>query len=158
MTIEFYTYSGDNRKIDKSSGMVLGMSKQCSIYQQTGIMHPSLVMTYSDSIVNYNYFHIPKWHRYYFITGMEVLPGGRIIITGSEDVLFSNKDAILELDVYVNRTEGNNFNKLIVDNNFPSQANRHCKTLSFSLKPFSATDTDACYLLTVVGGQPDEVE
>lgn len=152
MTINFYICNCDNRVVDKTNYLTSQTSMNCSIYNQTGIMHPSLVLTYSPAIVNYNYFEIPDWKRFYYITGMEVMSGQRIVVSGSEDVLHSNHEKIMELDAYVQRTESNKINKLIVDSKIPSQANRHCKTLSFSAHPFNATDTSPVYLLTVVGG------
>jgi len=152
MTINFYICNCDNRVVDKTNYLALQASKDCSIYNQTGIMHPSLVLSYSPAIVNYNYFGIPDWGRFYYITGMEVMGGQRIVVSGSEDVLHSNHGKIMELDAYVQRTESNKINKLIVDSKIPSQANRHCKTLTFDLHPFNATDAEPIYFLTVVGG------
>lgn len=152
MTINFYICNCDNRVVDKTAHLALQETKDCSIYNQTGIMHPSLVLTYAPAIVNYNYFEIPDWHRFYYITGMEVMGGQRIVVSGSEDVLHSNHTKIMELNAYVQRTESSKVNKLIVDSKIPTQANRHCKTLSFSAHPFNATDTSPVYLLTVVGG------
>lgn len=152
MVINFYTCNCDNRVVDKTNHLTLGVTKECNIFNQTGIMHPSLLLTYDDSLVSYNYFEIPKWNRFYFITGMEVMNGQRIVVTGSEDVLHTNHAQIMNLDAYVVRTESSKTNNLIVDSKVPSQANRHCKTLSFSVHPFNAADTDPVYLLTVVGG------
>lgn len=152
MNVVFYTCDCDNRVVDKSSHLTQGTTYNCSVYQQTGVMHPSLLLTYSSAIVNYNYFKIEDWHRWYYITGIEVMPGGRCVVTGSEDVLYSNKDEIKTLSAYVIRTESANPNSLIVDNKIPCQANRHCKTLKFSTSPFGAEETSPVYLLTVLGG------
>lgn len=152
MNVTFYTCKCDNRVVDKTNFLTAGSTYDCSVYQQTGVMHPSLLLTYSAAIVNYNYFHISAWNRWYYITGIEVMPGGRCVVTGSEDVLHSNKEGIKTLDAYVIRTENGNVNSLIVDNKIPCQANRHCKTLKFSTAPFGATESSPVYLLTVVGG------
>lgn len=157
MTINFYTCNCDNRVVDKGNFMAFGETKTCQIYQQTGIMHPSLLLTYSPALVNYNYFSIPDWNRYYYITGMEVPPGGRIVVTGSEDVLYSNKDAILSINAYVKRTENKKAgNKLLVDYKKPIQSNRHCHTMAFPGNHFNAVDHDYMYLLTVIGGSARE--
>lgn len=151
MNVNFYTCNCDNAVVNKTDYLTLGETRSCQVYQQTGVMHPSLLLKYSSSIVNYNYFGIPDWNRFYYITGIEVMPGGRCVVTGSEDVLHSNFEEILNLDAYVLRTETTKTNKLIVDNKVPTQSNRHCKTLAFS-PVFNAVDTDYVYLLTVVGG------
>lgn len=158
MRIDFYTCNCDNRVVDKTNFMAFGETKNCSIYQQTGIMHPSLLLTYSPALVNYNYFSIPDWGRHYYITGMEVMPGGRIVVTGSEDYLYSNKDEILGLngkaglEAYVIRTESKKGNKYLSDKLKPVQTNRTCNTIAFPGNHFDATDHEYIYLLTVVGG------
>lgn len=151
MNVIFYNISCDNRVVNKTPALGVGITKDCKVYQQTGVMHPSMLLAYDSAIVNYNYMEIPSWNRYYFITGMEVMPGERIVVTGSEDVLMSNKDEILQLNAYVVRSE-DHANNLIVDNKYPSQANRHCKTIKFPTPHFGAKPIDRVYLLTVVGG------
>lgn len=153
MNIEFYICNCDNRVVDKTEHLVLKSTKNCQVFRQTGIMHPSLLLTYSSDIVNYNYFRIQEWgDRWYQIVGMEVMPGGRIIVTGSEDVLHTNREAIKNLDAYVVRTENTERqNKLVLDGNVPTRVDRKCETIKFD-DVFNSTDTDKCYLLTVIGG------
>lgn len=149
----FYECSADNKVVDKTSYLIQQSSKSCSFYNQTGVMHPSILIDYDSNIINNcNYFRIEEWGRFYYITGIEVMPGGRMIVTGSEDVLYSNKDSILALNAYVTRTEGSKSNSLLDDSLRPVQVNRHCKTLEFPGKHFNGTDSDYVYLLTVVGG------
>lgn len=152
--VVFYKCTADNRIVDKTNYIVRQASKSCNFFNQTGVMHPSILLSYDSAIVNNsNYFYIAEWGRWYYITGIEVMPGGRMVVTGSEDVLFSNKDEILALDAYVVRTENTTkSNKLVVDGRYPVQSNRHCKTIDFPGNHFNATDTDYVYLLTVVGG------
>lgn len=152
MTVDFYTCTCDNRVVDKTNYLSEPTTKTLQVFQQTGIMHPTLLLNYSADIVNNNYFFIREWNRYYYIVGMEVMTGGRMTVTGSEDVLYSNKNSILELNAYVVRTESKKDNNLIVDNKRPVQANRRCHTIMFPNELLNGVDTDRVYLLTVVGG------
>lgn len=152
--VVFYRCTADNRVVDKTNFLVRQDTKNCDFYNQTGVMHPSILLSYDSNVVNNcNYFHIAEWGRWYYITGIEVMPGGRMVVTGSEDVLFSNKDQILALDAYVVRTENDaKSNKLVTDGKHPIQANRHCHTIKWTNNRFNAVSTDPVYLLTVIGG------
>lgn len=152
MNVLFYTCSADPRVVDKTSYLSGEVLKTCEVYQQTGVMHPSLLINYDSSIVNKNYFKIPEWgNRFYHLVGIEVTPGQRMIVSGSEDVLYTNKDSIYALNAYVKRTEGNNINKFIVDNKMPIQANRQCETIKFNASPFIYS-SGYNFVLTVSGG------
>lgn len=152
--VVFYKCTADNCIVDKTNYLVRKAGKDCNFYNQTGVMHPSILLSYDSTIVNdSNYFYIDEWKRWYYITGIEVMPGGRMVVTGSEDVLFSNKDEILALNAYVVRTENDaKSNKLVTDSKHPIQANRHCHTIKWATNKFNAVSTDPVYLLTVIGG------
>lgn len=152
MTVDFYTCTCDNRVVDKTNYLSEPITKTLQVFEQTGVFHPTLLLNYSADVVNCNYFYIHEWNRYYYIVGMEVMTGSRMTVTGSEDVLYSNKNEIMNLPAYVVRTESNKENKLIVDNKKPVQANRRCHTILFPNQLLDGVDTDRVYLLTVVGG------
>lgn len=150
----FYKCTADNRVVDKTSFLTQQSTKECNFFNQTGVMHPSILLAYDSNIVtDCNYFRISSWNRWYYITGIEVMSGGRMVVTGSEDVLFSNKDEIRALNAYVVRTElTDKSNKLVVDSKHPVQSNRCCNTIKWQTAKFNATSSDPVYLLTVVGG------
>lgn len=153
MTINFYNVNDDNRVVSKTLGNAVHSVNDAQVYAQTSVMNPQFLMDYASYVVNSNYVHVPLWGRYYYVTDVTVIPGGRCVVHCREDVLMSNKDAIRNLDAYVLRTEtSEDVNVLMTDNRIPCQANRHCHTLAFSTAPFSATDANPVYLLTVVGG------
>lgn len=158
VSVVFYTCTADNRVVDKDSQLTQVASKDCNFFNQTGVMHPSILLEYDSNIVNNcNYFNIAEWGRWYYITGIEVMPGGRMVVTGSEDVLYSNKDLIYNLEAYVVRTEqSSKSNSLVSDSRHPVQTNRHCYTKKWGSPRFNATSNDPVYLLTVLGGDPPE--
>ena len=151
MTISFYNVQDDNRVVNKNLGNAVHTISNAQVYRDTSIMSPQFLVDYARYVVNSNYVHVPAWNRYYYVTDVTAMPGGRAVMHCREDVLMSNKDAIMNLDAYVLRTESAAFNRLIVDSKVPTQANRHCKTIAFN-PIFNALDTNYVYLLTVVGG------
>ena len=153
MTIEFYNVTDDNRVVNKNLGSVVHTISDAQVYRDTSIMSPQFLVDYAPYVVNSNYVKVPLWNRYYYVTDVTAMPGGRAVMHCREDVLMSNKDAIMNLDAYVLRTESSVVNRLIVDSKVPTQANRHCRTIAFS-PIFNALDTNYVYLLTVVGGVP----
>lgn len=139
----------DNRVVSKN--VEWGTPINCSVYHECSIMSPVFLLEYNSSLVNYNYLKVESWGRYYFIMDMTVAPGGRIYLTCSEDVLMSNKDAILKLNTQVVRNEKTR-NKLIVDNRYPAEIKSTLGVFNFSETPF---DLSSGYniVMTVVGGK-----
>lgn len=139
----------DNRVVSKNVEWGTGIN--CSVYHECSIMSPVFLLEYNSSLVNYNYLKVESWGRYYFIMDMTVAPGGRIYLTCSEDVLMSNKDAILKLNAQIVRNEKTR-NKLIVDNRYPAEIKSTLGVFNFSETPF---DLSSGYniVMTVVGGK-----
>lgn len=152
MLIKFYNVQDDNRVVHKSLGSEVHTINDAQVYNSVSIMNPQFLINYSAYVVNSNYLYVQAWNRYYYITDVTAMPGGRCVVHCREDVLMSNADSIDDLNAYVRRTESSKVNRLVVDSKIPSQANRHCKTLTFDLHPFNATDAEPIYFLTVVGG------
>lgn len=140
----------DPRVVDKTSYATLNDDKDCEVYHECSIMNPVFKLKYFSSIVNYNYCYIPDWHRYYNIVDMTMAPGGVCYITCQEDVLMSNKAAILELDVQVKRNEKKR-NKLIVDDRYPAEIMSTLGVFNFEDK----FDMESGYniVMTVLGGE-----
>lgn len=150
MQVNFYQVKDNPKKIIKSLGNPL--IKQVSPYNDCSISNPSLLLNYDNSIiVNYNYFYIPEWDSYYFMNhDIKAISGGRMILSGYEDVLMSNANEILNLDCYVYRGESNR-NKYIADS-IPAQVQRTCNTIAFPNNPFDFNYKDYPYTLRVIGG------
>ena len=148
----FYSCTADNRVVDKTNFLTRQSTKECNFYNQTGVMHPSILLAYDANIVtSCNYFQISSWNRWYYITGIEVMPGGRMVVTGSEDVLFSNKDEILNLTCNIIRQE-NLHDPYIYDKLMQQQSSIDTYNKFFDQNPFGDLTSGAHVMLTVVGG------
>lgn len=130
MTITLYKYMGEREKVDKSSDLILVATASGQFKAETNVLNPSLllslpqegvtlvtdengnliadVITYdgSDSeILNFNYFYIAEFRRYYFLSSLVVSSHNLLIVSGEVDPLYSFKDQILSNDAFVERNE-----------------------------------------------------
>ena len=150
LTIKFYSCADDPRVLDKDVGNMV-YSCEANVLGNCSIKNPSLVLKYDSRLLNVNYFKIEEWNRFYFMGEPVLSPGGRCLVTGSEDVLYSNKDAILNLNAYCVRCESK-FERYAVDSAPLSLVTTNITTLQFSNHYFSGNGQGLQYVLTVKGG------
>lgn len=150
MTIKFYNCSDDPRVLDKNIGEPV-YTCDANILGNCSVKDPALVLTYNSALLSANYFEIEEWGRFYFMGEPSVSPGARCVISGSEDVLFTNKDEILKLNAYCVRCESR-FERYAVDNSPLSLVTTNVTNLQFSNHYFNANGTLRQYILTVKGG------
>ena len=130
MTITLYRYMGEREKVDKSSDLILVATASGQFKAETNVLNPSLllslpqegvtlvtdengnliadVITYdgNDSeILNFNYFYIAEFRRYYFLSSLVVSSHNLLIVSGEVDPLYSFKDQILSNDAFIERNE-----------------------------------------------------
>lgn len=149
MTINFYNVTDDPRVIQKNVTSLV-YSCNANILDNCSIKNPTLVLSYNSSLVSANYFHIPEWNRYYFMGEPVLSPGGRCIVTGKEDVLYTNANEILNLYAYCSRCESKAQN-YAVDSAPLSLVTTNVTNLHFA-QVFTANGTGLQYVLTVKGG------
>lgn len=94
-----------------------------------------------------NYFSIPKVNRYYFITDITMMSGGRVAITGKVDVLMSFKTDILGSTQLIVRQEKKT-NNYLIDTDIPLSSKKQVIEHEFG---DSITDS-GYYILAVNGG------
>lgn len=94
----------------------------------------------------YNYMYVPKLKRYYFIDKVEVTTYHELIVTASEDYLYTWRSGIRSLTCFVLRNE-KTYNKEIVDDSFPITSKRN-----ISVKNIGTLGNDYTYILTTAGG------
>lgn len=155
VTIQYGKCTADPRKLDKSGDFDGGSPVTATIKDNCSIMTPDFIV--SSSIVNLltcNYLYCSTWSRYYYITDLVTMPGGRVVIRCSEDVLTSNAAQIKQLSLYLDRSQQKtNADKYLNDRRVPAELRRQCITLDFDRTPFTANyASDTVYVLTVLGG------
>lgn len=149
MDVRFYSITDNNNVINKSIGSPT-VSISANVYNDCSVLAPTIIVDYKPAIVTSNYFEIPLWNRFYYITNDIVISGGRCIITGKVDVLKSNESQILEMDAYRVRSEKAKTN-MAVDTSYPSLITANVTTKNFKGSPFGANSNN--YVLTVKGGK-----
>lgn len=152
MRIEFYNVADDPRVIQKNLGTLIYACPNVNILGSCSIKDPVFVLSYDSNLIAANYFKVVEWNRYYFMGEPVFSPGGRCSISGHEDVLMSNADAILSLHAYCSRCESR-FERYAVDNSVLSLVTTNVTTIPSDLGVFSADGSVRQYLLTVKGGR-----
>lgn len=155
MTVTFYTIHDDPRVVEKTLENALP-SRTFNLLDNCSTHNPNLVLSYSSDLIHANYFKIEEWNAYYFMGDPVVSPGGRCVISGTEDVLMTYKDEILSLNAYCSRCESK-FERYAIDTAVPSLVTTIVTNLPFSHHYFNANDDQGTghvrqYLLTVKGG------
>ena len=111
MTINLYNCTAENEVVDKTSYMSADVSTDCEMVN-TDILNP--VLKLSSNFLDKNYVLIPDFeNRYYFVSSIEMLRGGHMLMNCHVDVLMTYKDVILQTECNIVRQENAPNNKLV---------------------------------------------
>lgn len=148
MTVNLYNYYGKKNVVDKN--LPKAKERPCELVN-TDILFPVLKLDkYNLGTEGYNYCYIPEFSRYYFITGLEAIPGGHMLVSCKVDVLMSYAIDIKANPQMVHRCEDKNlWNKDKVDNLLPLKNKKEVTGYNFSTAVFSESDIFAYYILGV---------
>lgn len=103
ITAQFGTCTDDKRKISKTFSS--SITATASVYGDISILAPRLLVEYNAGIFSCNYCYIAEYHRYYYITNVNLSSGDRMIVSCSVDPLMSFSSEILSLYVTITRQE-----------------------------------------------------
>lgn len=123
--------------------------------EDTSLLNPTIIINGVSNDSSYtiedigtsNYFSIPKVNRYYFITDITMMNGGRVAITGKVDVLMSFKTDILGSTQLIVRQEKKT-NNYLIDTDIPLSSKKQVIEHEFG---DSIVDS-GYYILAVNGG------
>ena len=148
-----------NIKLCSSTSEIVAINKDISIIDDVSatikgalsVENPVLILQYkSDIQSNVNYVYIPEYNRYYFVTDIINLTGGRYEIHCKVDVLMSFKDYILNLSCIVDKQSSkDNANMYLDDGSFVVQSKEFVDTINF---PKGFNDNGEFILITAGGG------
>lgn len=130
MHVVLYKYIGEKNRLNKSSFLSLVLDTTGDFKASVSILNPTLLLklpldpayllTDEDGdeiddvaldngeaprILNFNYFYVEEFRRYYYLTSFIISSNHLATITGVVDPLFSFKDAIIENEGYIERNE-----------------------------------------------------
>lgn len=111
MIINLYNCTAENEVVDKTSYMSGNVSTSCEMVN-TDVLNP--VLKLSSNFLDKNYVLIPDFeNRYYFVSSIEMLRGGHMLMNCHIDVLMTYKDIILQTECNIVRQENAPNNKLV---------------------------------------------
>ena len=123
--------------------------------EETSLLNPTIIINGVSNSSSYNiedigtsnYFSIPKVNRYYFITDITMMSGGRVAITGKVDVLMTFKTDIIGSTQLIVRQEKKT-NNFLIDTDIPLSSKKQVIEHEFG---DSIVDS-GYYILAVNGG------
>lgn len=123
--------------------------------EDTSLLNPTIIINGVSNASSYtiedigtsNYFSIPKVNRYYFITDITMMSGGRVAITGKVDVLMSFKSDILGSTQLIVRQEKKT-NNYLIDTDIPLSSKKQVIEHEFG----ESIADSGYYILAVNGG------
>lgn len=115
LTVDFGRIKANPNTIEKEMIPVVSGVK-CYPYNTIDLFTPALLLKYTtlENITgngSINYFYVHEWDRYYYLTDVSY-DSGRMIVVGSEDVLMTWKNDILNQTVVIERTESRDLSNL----------------------------------------------
>ena len=123
--------------------------------EDTSLLNPTVIINGVSNSSSYtiedigkcNYFSIPKVDRYYFITDIVMLQGGRVAISGKVDPLMSFKTDILASTQLIVRQEKKT-NNYLIDTDIPLSSKKQIIEHEFG----DSISDSGYYILAVNGG------
>ena len=112
MVIQFLHNKSEYNTINKNTELIV--EKTITLKNDCDLVNPYVVLKLDDVLFLSNYAYIPKFKRYYFITGIEILSKTLVAVSMHVDVLESFKSDILTGTVHI--TESSN-----TDNYYPKE-------------------------------------
>lgn len=121
MTAELFIYNGIARKINKFNEMTSVKSyADLKPFEPFNVENPRLIVDYADGLADANYACVDG--LYYFVVTPAYRVGERLVFELTKDVLMSNLNEILNMNVIMDRTSSM-FNSYISDDRQLGQVN-----------------------------------
>lgn len=102
MVVKFYKTSSDPLQLNKYLTNELELTVQTT--DDVDIENPTFLLDLTEPKMNRNYAYVPAWGKYYFLREPQVINGHQIEVSGTVDVLMSNRSAILNAQIIADRS------------------------------------------------------
>ena len=133
MTIYLYSIKEDRRKVTKITVATVPidtLSAHCKA--DVNVLDPVLEVANSANLPNCDYFYVPDWNRYYFVTGLTV-GAQRCYLSGHVDVLQSYESDIRKIVAVIERQQSKSKGQLYMsDKMFKSEARKVIQIKKFN--------------------------
>lgn len=150
-TVTFYVCNDDPRRIDKQLNPIgNGLTKDYNLTRDCSLLRPIFVTSYDSNVFTANYCHIGEpFSKYYYITNINLIPGGKMEVICEIDPLMSYPN-LVNCQCTILRAENPKHGKQLYDSKYPLVPKMELSTQYFPKTPFS-TEEGYNYLLTVMG-------
>ncbi len=123
MTIHLYKHGATPKRIDKSTFLNdVGVISGVVLKETENELTPDFILNTNSLVYNANYFFCDFTSRYYYITDLEMMTGGRIVLHSRVDVLMTFRNEIMSSSSWVevsDRTTDTSDNYDMLHNDFP---------------------------------------
>lgn len=144
MTLEIYQNNSRDNQRTKNITLIASMSG--TLRDGSSIIDP-VIKIQGSLPYNANYFYIPEFHRYYFVTDCISIRNNIYELHGHCDVLSSAGGGLNSCRGIVRRQE-NNWNLYLDDGVFKAYSNPDVVQKAF---PSGFSTSNMCYVLAVAG-------
>lgn len=102
MDLTLYKQAATPERVDKTSYLTqVGTVTGVVLKSDVDLMQPVFILKTDPLVYNANYLYCSFTSRYYYITDVEAMTGGRVAIKCRCDVLYTYKDEILQSSAWV---------------------------------------------------------
>lgn len=149
MEVKLYNTNDEQNVIGKTKTLI--DTATCTIKGNISYENPIILLTYDSNVADsINYMEIAELNRFYFITDIVNLTGGRYEVHCKVDVLESFKDQIFSLTAIVDKTVlATLANQFIDDGSFVCENKEFNTVINF---PNGFNENGEYILITAGGG------
>lgn len=149
MTVTLYNVKSASNVLHKSYDTVQ-TNITATARGAVDVDRPELLLDYSS--MDFNYFYISEFGRFYNVSSRALLPGGHILLSGESDPLESFASDVYALDnlLAVRNEDIAKWNKDVPDPSMLTHAKRIYKGYKFGSMQNVHSNTDATYILGVI--------
>lgn len=151
MNIQLGNTTSPQRKIYKT--FTVGTTKDVTFKNDEDVVNPTLLMTYTTGIDQYNYAYIPQLNRYYWVASIKEVTGRMCELQLKCDVLMTYKPDINNTTLTIVR-KGTGGSSMIPDTKLPLYPYRDLAIVRFEESPFfngTFNKSTPCFVLNVAG-------
>lgn len=118
MTVTLYNCSSASNVLNKTYTAITETPITATAKGSIDVDNPVLLLDYSS--MDFNYFYIAEFGRYYNVTSRSLTPGQKILLSGQSDPLESFASQIGSLEPLIVRCEESEYrNRYLADSSIP---------------------------------------
>lgn len=143
ISLQFYNTTSNPKKINKTLSAV-GASISLAPFEDFDLENPYVIINNGVAVGNY----AKIGNDYFFANEPILMTGNRKMVRFVKDVLMSNKDQLLNVEVIADRSS-NYYNSYITDPTVKFQTNS--ETINYKLQTIGTWQNDAVIVVTIGG-------